>query len=185
MEKGTDSLRSDHESITLMLDIMEAVNKKIDGGEKVEAGDIGDISEFLTDFADNYHHKKEENFLFPALEAAGMPARGGPVGIMLQEHEISRSLTERINESAGNYVSGTESALEDFRSAAAEYVSHLRQHIDKENNILFMMADAQLDQFAQADLVDSFDEYLDGTFGSDRYNELLSILNGLKEKHLT
>lgn len=184
MEKATDSLRSDHEAVSLILDIMEAVNKKIEAGKKVEPGDLNNIVKFLTDFADGYHHAKEESFLFPALEAAGMPTHGGPVGIMLQEHERGRATVEEIVKSAKSYNDGNQSALEEFKKASAEYVFVLRQHVDKENNILFMMADAQLDQFTQADMLDSFDEFLENEIGEDRYNELLSILNVLKEKYL-
>lgn len=183
MEKATDSLRKDHESVSLILDIMEAINIKIESGEKVDASDVKNVADFLTGFADNYHHKKEENFLFPALADAGMPTQGGPVGIMLQEHDISRSLTERIHESASNYDNDG-SGLEDFKTASKEYIFHLRQHVDKENNILFMMADAQLDQFAQADVIDGFDEFLSETFGQDKYNKLLETLAILKEKYL-
>ena len=183
MEKATDSLRKDHESVSLILDIMEAINRKIEASEVVVTQDIKNVADFLTGFADSYHHKKEENFLFPALAEAGMPTQGGPVGIMLQEHDISRSLTERINGSADSYCSGTESALQDFKAASSEYVFHLRQHVDKENNILFNMADMQLDQFAQADVIDSFDELLE-EFGLERYNKLLEMLNNLKEKYL-
>jgi hemerythrin-like domain-containing protein len=34
--------------------------------------------EFLTVFVDKCHHGKEEEFLFPALEAAGIAREGGP-----------------------------------------------------------------------------------------------------------
>lgn len=183
MEKATDSLRADHESITTILNIMEAINKSIEADNKIDASDLDKVAGFLSSFADDYHHKKEENFLFPALAEAGMPTHGGPVAIMLQEHDISRTLSKKIGESATRYKDDG-SGLEDYRSATTEYIFHLRQHVDKENNILFMMADVKLDQFAQADVVDSFDDYLSEVFTVERYESLQSTLGELKSKYI-
>jgi len=184
MEKGTDSLRADHESVSILLDVMDSLKRSVENGEKPEKEDLIAISGFLTGFNDDYHHIKEENFLFPALEAAGIPKEGGPIGIMLQEHAMGRAAVEEIVKAAGAYNDGDESALEAFIKASEEYVFVLRQHVDKENNILFRMADVHLDQFDQADLIDSFDTFLEEEFGTERYEALLSSLDTLRKKYL-
>jgi hemerythrin-like domain-containing protein len=39
--------------------------------------------EFFRGFADKCHHCKEEDRLFPCMEARGIPREGGPIGVML------------------------------------------------------------------------------------------------------
>ncbi|HEY6103772.1 MAG TPA: hemerythrin domain-containing protein [bacterium] len=82
---------------------------------------------------------KEERCLFPALAKAGVPEAGGPVAVMLEEHDRGRALL-RVMESG---------AAADRARAAREYVGLLREHIDKENGVLFPLADAVLDDPAR------------------------------------
>ena len=64
------------------------------------AADLDDAMDFIKTFADSCHHAKEEDLLFPAMGEAGFPSRGGPVGVMLMEHEQGRAgdlaLVERL-----------------------------------------------------------------------------------------
>lgn len=50
--------------------------EKIVSGKNVPAEELKGIMEFLTVFVDKCHHGKEEDFLFPALEAAGIAKDG-------------------------------------------------------------------------------------------------------------
>ena len=88
------------------------------------------------------HHGKEEKTLFPALERSGMPTKMGPIAVMLMEHEVTKKLIERIEVSGKIYLDTGDSVQlgVDFR----EYVEHMRNHLWKENNRLFVMADQRL-----------------------------------------
>jgi len=52
----------------------------------VDTKDMHDFIGFLKEFADKCHHGKEEGLLFPALIQAGLPEKGGPIGVMLADH---------------------------------------------------------------------------------------------------
>ena len=111
-----EELRADHEKILAELD-------------KLEANPQGYAKEFLAftaSFAEPHHHKEEE-VLFPALEQKGIPNEGGPIGMMLMEHEMKRGYVKDLV--AGNI------------EAAMKIVSLLRDHIAKENDILYPMAE--------------------------------------------
>jgi hemerythrin-like domain-containing protein len=53
-------------------------------------GDWKKALDFIRHFADECHHFKEEQVLFPAMEEHGIPKEGGPIGMMLIEHEEGR-----------------------------------------------------------------------------------------------
>ncbi len=81
------------------------------------------------------HNEKEEKVLFPAL-APYLPSPGGPVDVMLAEHRELWQLNDRLVAALAE-PSPASSALAD---TALSIVHLLRQHISKEDNILYPMA---------------------------------------------
>lgn len=167
--QATASLRRDHDLIEKVARAMEAAASMLRRGVDVPAPVIGQVVEFTGGFAGACHHGKEEDSLFPALERAGMPSRTGPIAVMLAEHERSREIAGRMERAAASYrADGSQRA--ELAAAMEEYASHISRHIWKENNRLFMMADARLAPSAgavAAGLDAAEAERLAGT-GSDR-----------------
>lgn len=139
----TASLRRDHDLIARVARAMEAAASLLRRGADVPAPVIGQVVDFTDNFAGACHHGKEEDSLFPALERAGMPSRAGPIAVMLAEHERSREIAGRISRAAGSYERDGSGGAE-LAAAMEEYAAHITEHIWKENNRLFMMADARL-----------------------------------------
>lgn len=71
--RPTEVLKEEHKVIKLMLKILDRVSKKLNSGEKVDPIHLDKINDFIRTFADKCHHGKEEDRLFPAMEAAGIP----------------------------------------------------------------------------------------------------------------
>lgn len=92
-----DQLKEEHQAILLMLKIMEAACKKLEAGEDVSKDDLNDMVKFIKEFADKSHHLKEEDLLFPAMEEAGIPREGGPIGVMLTEHTTGREYVKGLS----------------------------------------------------------------------------------------
>ena len=110
--------------------------------------------EFFAEFADRCHHAKEEDLFFPLLKERGIPEQGGPIGVMLHEHDMGRDCVRRMRESAqGESLDGDK-----FAAAAKEFIPLLRQHIFKENNVLFKMAESILSENDDAELDEQFSE---------------------------
>jgi len=132
-----EQLMDEHQTILRVLASLEAlVSDDTHAAEPVET--LREATRFLRDFADRFHHAKEEDLLFPAMEAAGIPARQGPTEMMRHEHEQGRMLVQRL-------TAITEADDPDFdRAAFAEpamdFVQLLRAHIGKEDHILYPMA---------------------------------------------
>ena len=139
---STTSLRRDHELIEKVIKSMEATVQLLSDGKQIPEFVLLPVIDFTKNFTDVCHHSKEEKSLFPALEQAGLPSNMGPVAMMLMDHQRSREIGEAMEESSKEYLSSGESAklISDMRL----YVEHITEHLWKENNKLFMMAEARL-----------------------------------------
>jgi hemerythrin-like domain-containing protein len=155
MMTPTDILRQEHALILRALDALEAATARLERGEGVLEDWWEQAIAWLRGFADRNHHAKEERALFPALVRSGVPAEaGGPIGVMLGEHEEGRALL-RMMEAGDDPVR---------ICAGRAYVDLLRAHIDKEDHVLFPLAEMVLDDATQRALAREF-ESLDNVSG--------------------
>jgi hemerythrin-like domain-containing protein len=141
MPFATDNLRRDHDRILRVLDHVDACARRAAAGEGVSPAELLEVLEFLRVFADEHHHAKEEQLLFPALVAHGLPAHGGPVAVMLHDHDLLRALVREMAEHTAGADAGRDGATLRWAKAARHYTQLLREHIFKENEVLFRMAE--------------------------------------------
>ena len=180
--KSVQDLMNEHEGIQLMLSILRNVAKKIVSGKNIPAEELKGIMEFLTVFVDKCHHGKEEDFLFPALEAAGIARDGGPIGVMLQEHERGRRHIADMKKAFGDFtLSGIKTAA--LQESVEEYVSLLNQHIFKENNVLFPMAEQVLSVNDGDKLYDNFEKLEVERIGIGKHEEFHALMDKLSDKY--
>jgi hemerythrin-like domain-containing protein len=138
----TDSLREEHLVIGRALDALEGMVRAVRGGAAVPLVPLAQFVAFCRSFADGLHHQKEEELLFPALQRAGLPRESGPIGCMLREHDMGRALVGRLHSIAtGGPGSERPATPDEFLRDAGLYISLLRAHIQKENEVLFVMAE--------------------------------------------
>ena len=144
--KATEILMQEHLLIQGVLDALERGAQRLGSGADTPKDFFLEAAEFIRGFADDTHHRKEEGVLFKALAQYGFSPDAGPVAVMLSEHEEARRYTQALTESAQKLHRGDQGAREDLIMYAMSYVRHLRQHIMKENNVLFPMADRVVPQ---------------------------------------
>ena len=126
---ATADLRDEHEVILQALGVLERIADRLAAGRPVSDSTLTDLVQFLQTFADRCHHAKEEDQLFPAMRAKGA---GGTVAVFLEEHEEGRGYLRTL-------ASGVSSA--ERAAAARHYIGMLQDHIQRENEVLFPMAD--------------------------------------------
>lgn len=176
---ATQSLKRDHDLIEKVLKATETTIQLLRNGKEIPKEFLLPVIDFSKNFTIFCHHSKEETTLFPALEETGMPRDTGPIGVMLMEHERTKEIVSRMEKRCSEYLeSGNGSEL---ISVLEEYVDHVSQHLWKENNRLFMMAEMQLAGVRSGEV----EKKLDGTererlgeLGKDRafYEELAEKL---------
>jgi hemerythrin-like domain-containing protein len=180
MSNATATLRKEHEAILKMLEAAEEVARQLDGNIPVAPETLSGLLEFLRLFADRCHHGKEEDHLFPALELKGLPRIGGPIGVMLFEHEQGRSLIKQMGEASEAFTAGAADAGRRWAVAARSYIDLLRSHIMKENNILFMMADQMLSESEQEALSEAFERVENDKLGPGTHERLHALMDKLR-----
>jgi len=182
--KATRELIQEHEGITLMLKILDAVVKKAQQGTQVPQEDLDGIVEFLTVFVDKCHHGKEEDFLFPELEKLGIPKENGPIGVMLSEHEEGRGLIADLKAAVAAYKGGDSAAVAAMSKAAEGYIFLLNAHINKENNVLFAMADNHLNAEKDDWLKAQFDALELERIGAGKHEAFHAMIHRLEKAYL-
>lgn len=179
-----EQLEEEHQAILLLLEVMEAVSKKLEAEEDVSANDLNDMVKFIKEFADKSHHLKEEDLLFPAMEEAGIPREGGPIGVMLSEHTTGREYVKGLSLGIEEYAKGNSSATKQIIENVRNYSSLLSNHIYKEDNVLYPMAKLRLSKEQQEELLKEFETVDNEKIGLDKQKELLDILDKLKTTYL-
>jgi len=176
-----EQLTKEHKTIKRMLAALGGMCAALEGGKAVPAEDFEKAVEFIRVFADKRHHGKEEDLLFPALEELGMPREQGPIGVMLHEHGMGRDFVRGLAEAAARLKAGDMTAAEAVVENARGYAALLDQHIDKEDGILYPMAEAHLSGAKMAELAGKF-EAVERRVG--REAEFLALVDRLEKAYL-
>ncbi len=156
MSRPTEILSNDHKVVLEKLKLMEQTinNLKSTNVKNV----LADLKTFLRKEAD-LHFKKEEAALFPEMEKF-IPRDEGPIGQMLLEHEDLYKYED-------NFIRGVDLFSKDENNGEAQklirengnsFINLLREHIYKEDNMLFMMADMHLEEYQINAIMKKFEE---------------------------
>jgi hemerythrin-like domain-containing protein len=170
-EKPTEILSDEHRVIERVLGAVEKLAK----GPVSALEPWKKALEFIRGFADQCHHFKEEKVLFPALEAHGIPNEGGPIGMMLMEHEEGRSYVRAMFAAIALVEAKNEAAKESLLGNAQAYCRLLREHIQKEDEILFRMADEVISADEQKKLSAAFAQHEAEEMGAGAHEKFLKI----------
>jgi len=178
-ESPVKVLRAEHQVILRVVRVLGKLMDRFEQAGEFAEAPLAKCVEFLRLFADACHHGKEEDLLFPVLESRGIPRDGGPIGVMLYEHQIGRGLTKDMAGALTDARTG-DAARTRFCKAARQYVDLLTDHIYKEDNILFTMGDRMMNPDDQAALGTKFCAVNCRAFEGRRREELQQIADELE-----
>ncbi len=180
--KATDVLTEEHRVIERVLAALEKAAQHLSYGDPVRPAFFLDAADFIKGFADGCHHKKEEGVLFPAMVDGGLSYQFGPVAVMLAEHDEGRVFTNAMRLAAQRLQDGDETAKDEVIQNAQEYVTLLRQHISKENNVLFSMADQVIPKNKHQKVNDDFDSIEHEETGEGIHEKYLALAERLEKE---
>ena len=133
-------LMAEHRVIESAIRALTAYARSVANGSDAPRADLAGLVGFLQDYADAYHHGKEEDILFRAMIDNGMPVNGGPLAVMLAEHTEGRRLTSRLSDISSGEGEWNREQRRKLLFDATGYARLLKEHIQKEDRVLYPMA---------------------------------------------
>lgn len=152
-EDITSALVSEHRLILRMLDVLERVADATAGGTCKNFGFYLEAVDFIRQYADRFHHAKEEAVLFEALVKNGMPRANSPIAAMLIEHDRGRALVAAMEHAARRALAGEVEQASAVADNALQYVALLRDHIAKEDEILYPLAERVIPPALRSEII--------------------------------
>ncbi|MCX7908606.1 MAG: PAS domain-containing protein [Ignavibacteria bacterium] len=169
-------LMNDHSIIEKALVILEKQLAR----KKKNWTTIQVLFEILWDYGEKNHNMKEEKVYFPLLLERGLP-QSGPVAVMLQEHEVERNYLSKFKEFLSKSEK-TEEEIQSFVSEFNDYASLTKDHIWKENDILYPMGR----KFVQPDdvpyLANEFKRIERESLGEGAYTRYKTLVDALEKE---
>jgi hemerythrin-like domain-containing protein len=150
MKNITNELMAEHRNILKAIELVKNECDRIGGGKEPNEAFFRDVVLFIRNYADGYHHAKEEDVLFKAMMNNFQGSQNTPVQVMLLEHDAGRQ-----------YVKGMAEALELKKwealvTNARGYCILLVNHIYKEDNILYPMAERMLSEAEKEKVAEAY-----------------------------
>lgn len=166
LERWDTWLVYEHELIERAMAVLAA---NLDALERREHDPVQTLRavDFLAEFGDRIHNAKEEQHLFPLMERRGVPVQGGPLGVMLAEHEAERGLLARLAADLPNVDVLSPGELRDLADQARDYLRIRAEHIWKENDVLYAMARRVFTEEDAASLTPAFRAADEAAYGPD------------------
>jgi len=152
----TEELKNEHQVILKVLRATRGELEKAVREGRVDRAYFEKAIDFFRSFADRCHHAKEERHLFAKLVEHGLSAESGPVAAMLNEHERGRAWVWASARALPDAAAGKADALRVFSENLSFYIRMLEAHIDKEDYVLYPLADRLLTAEEQAQLSADF-----------------------------
>jgi hemerythrin-like domain-containing protein len=180
-----EDLKAEHEAVKITLRVLDSICMEAEKtGQLTHPEHLEQLIAFFATFVDRCHHGKEEELLFPALEEVGVSREGGPIGVMLKEHQQGRNNVAKMKAAMMRYREGDRGAVGDLTNNAHAYITLLNQHIDKENNVLFSIADNNLSDEKQVELWEGFEKIETQKIGPGRHEAFHQMIESLERIYL-
>lgn len=169
-------LMNDHSIIEKALVILERQLQK----KKKNWLTIQTLIDVLWDYGETCHNMKEEKVYFPTLLERGMP-ESGPIGVMLKEHQAERDYLTKFKEFLAKEQK-SEEEINQFVTEFSDYANLTKDHIWKENDILYPMGR----KFIQPDdvpyLANEFKRIERESLGEGAYTRYKTLVDALEKE---
>jgi len=135
---------------------------------------------FAREFADKFHHYKEEDIMFRVLAQKHAGALDNDLEKLRQQHEHCRTYISAIAASAEGCVAGSDSEARILHRNLVDYVETLRSHISFENVTFFPRIVRELSSDELAALATEFGKW-DEKMGGATYEEAKKTVKAMTE----
>lgn len=177
----TENLINEHKDIIELLGIMTKIAEKIKLNNIFYTSDVEDIIGFMTLFIEKNHHKKEEIF-YPALSVSEI-TENNELSLMLYEHVLAKNYLRDINSCIENCKIGNTFSGELLAESIVKYVVLIKTHLQKEENIIFPLANEIMGEEKQKEIYKQFEKIEEKIFTHGSHEHFHQLLLNLKVKY--
>jgi hemerythrin-like domain-containing protein len=131
-------LLEEHRNIDRLLLVLEHELEVFDRSEEPDYEILRAIIEYFQDYPEDCHHPKED-MVFEKLKMRD-PAAASRIGDVEAEHEIETERLRKLVEAVEEILAGREFLRQTFHDVVNDFIKHQRQHMDKEERLLFPAA---------------------------------------------
>ena len=176
MNKPTKILSDEHQNILKVIDTLDRECNALESGSNLDKPFFEKAVDFIQNYADKFHHAKEEDILFIEICKDSVQMHCNPTQQMLHEHDLGRNFVKGLTEGL------SEENIKKILDNARGYANLLRNHIYKEDNILFPMADEALPQEIQESILERFHIAETEKFSEGTKEKYLNIVKDFEER---
>lgn len=143
--RPTHIFRHEHRVIEQVLRALEGMCLKLRTGDSVPVESLTQVLDFVLNFADRFHHAREEEYLFPALEQTDL-AEGSAIAFLREEHQLERELLAELALAIQEYRFAGADAVPHLADVADQFSKHLIGHMQNEDSLLFRLTEEMLEE---------------------------------------
>lgn len=169
MAKPTKVLSDEHQNILKVIKALKNECRAIETGQAVDREFFTAAIDFIRNYADKFHHAKEEGLLFKEMCQDSVKMHCNPIDQMLHEHDLGREFVKNL-EIAVATGDGQQVVFN-----AQGYAMLLEEHIFKEDNILYPMAEEVLPETVKEKLESDFIKAEQEKFTPEMIQKYLAI----------
>jgi hemerythrin-like domain-containing protein len=175
MSQVIETLMREHRFIEQVLGSLEAFVNGLEANQNDARRYVAKYAKFFREFADRCHHGKEEDQFFKALGDHGFPRDAGPIFVMVGEHNAGRLFIKELATVGDGEGLLDQEELRKVTESAQGFISMLRVHIQKEDEILFPASERALPREVLAKMAEGFDEFERTVVGEDAHSKLHAL----------
>jgi len=138
MAKIIDVLLEEHRNIEKLLLVLEQELDVFDHSEPPDYEILQAIIEYFQDYPEDYHHPKED-IVFEKLKQRD-PSAVARIGDVEAEHQLETKRLQRFAQAVNDILAGREYPRQGFHDVVRDFIEHQRQHMHKEERLLFPAA---------------------------------------------
>ncbi len=153
----TQVMVDEHQLILRMIALVEKNTALMEQGRFRNWQFFLDAVDFIRNYADRFHHAKEEDVLFVELINNGMPEKQSPIEAMHMEHDQGRAFVRGLEAAAEKAQNGETGQIPLIAENAKGYAELLRGHIDKEDTILYPLAERILPEEVRYGMLEAYE----------------------------
>ena len=177
MSQFIAALKRDHSNFAKLLELLESEILAIEVGKTPDCRLLQDIMRYMTQYPDRFHHPRED-LIFTQLLKRDPGVRDG-IEDLLEEHISIRLAGQEFNRLLRTSAVDSVDVREQLGTLGYAYIRALREHMLKEERMLFALAKEIFTKEDWQVIDEELDAIEDPVFGpviADQYERLYRLI---------